>query len=425
MKKIKSIKNGLFSRNVGLAKMAFGAGRDFLSKKEGDFAQNLIETLESKSGVITHELGLMKGSVMKAGQALSTYMGDFFPENVKKLLATLENQSYFLDWETLKKQVPKQWFESLNFEEEPLAAASIGQVHLAEDKETKDVYAVKIQYPGIRRAINRDVFTIKLLFNSLKIAPGKLDISDIYTEIKEMLYQEMNYEHELATILEFKRLIGEDPLIKVLEPIEQFCTKDILTTKLSKGHNLRSKEVSSLSQDKRNELGAAFLELFCRELYEWSLVQTDGHFGNYLIEINEGKANWFLLDFGATKRLEGEFLNNYRNMISAVILQDKELFFNSFKNLGRIDNADSFDQDLLWEYLEVMGSPFQKDSYDWGSSQIPDQAMAYLPKLMKNIPEGKAPKDTIFVDRKIASVFYVLKQLNCDFNAREIFLKYI
>lgn len=425
MKKIKSIKNGLFSRNISLARMALGAGKDFLSKKDGDFAQNLIETLESKSGIITHELGLMKGSVMKAGQTLSTYMGEFFPENVKKLLATLENQSYFLEWNELKKQVPSSWFEQIEFDQNPLAAASIGQVHLGRDKNTGEAYAVKIQYPGIRRAINRDIFTIKLLVNSLKIAPGKLDISEIYDEIKEMLYQEMNYEQELESILEFKSLIGDNPLIKVLTPIENFCTKDILTTKLSSGHSLRSEHVQGLPQSKRDELGKAYLNLFCRELYEWALIQTDGHFGNYLIEIDGKNANWFLLDFGATKRLEGDFLNHYRNMISSVIVQDRDKFFDSFKNLGRIDNDKSLNHDLIWEYLEVMGQPFQSDSYDWGASNIPEQAMAYLPKLMKNLPEGKAPKDTIFIDRKVASVFYVLKQLRCKFNAREVFSKYI
>ncbi|MCO4754441.1 MAG: AarF/ABC1/UbiB kinase family protein [Bacteriovoracaceae bacterium] len=425
MKKIKSIKNGLFTRNIGLAKMAFGVGRDFISKRDTDFAQNILDTLETHSETITHELGLMKGSVMKAGQALSTYLGEYLPDNVKKLLSTLENQSYFLDWETLKKQIPNTYFDKLDFDPNPLAAASIGQVHLATDKSTKEVYAVKVQYPGIKRALNRDLFTIKLILNSMKVIPQKLDMSAIHEEIKEMLYQEMDYTQEFKNIKRFEELLENDPNFKVIEPIQEFSTTDILTTRFEKGHSLRSDEVAGLSQQQRNKLGECFLDLFFRELFEWGLVQTDAHFGNFLIQTDKEHPNWVLLDFGATKHLEGDFLKHYRNMIKAVVLQDRPLFFESFRQLGRIENEQSFDQELIWEYLEVMGSPFQFDSYDWGASDISDRAMSYLPKLLKNLPEGKAPKDTVFLDRKVASVFYVLKQLNCSFNAREIFSKYI
>ena len=425
MKKIKSIKNGIFSRNIGLAKMAFGVGKDFISKRDGDFAQNLLSVLEGQSDTITHELGLMKGSVMKAGQALSTYLGDYLPDNVKKLLATLENQSYFLDWETLKKQIPNEWFNQLDFDPKPLAAASIGQVHLATDKKSHEVYAVKVQYPGIKRALNRDLFTIKLLLNSLKVIPQKLDMSAIHEEIKEMLYQEMDYSQELKNINRFRALLKDDPNFIVLKPIEGFSTNNVLTTHFEEGYTFRSDEVASLSQEERNTLGRSFMELFCKELFKWGLIQTDAHFGNYLIQIENDNAKWVLLDFGATKELRGDFLVHYRNMIKAVVIQDRELFFESFKNLGRIENEQSFDEELIWEYLEVMGSPFQTDNYNWGASDISDQAMSYLPKLLKNLPEGKAPKETVFVDRKIGSVFYVLKQLDCSFNAREIFLKYI
>ena len=78
-----------------------------------------------------------------------------------------------MEWNELKKQVPSSWFEQIEFDQNPLAAASIGQVPLGSDKNTGEAYAVKIQYPGIRRAINRDIFTIKLLVNSIDAAAGK------------------------------------------------------------------------------------------------------------------------------------------------------------------------------------------------------------------------------------------------------------
>ena len=428
MKKIKSIKKGFISRNLGMAKMAFGAGKDLLSnRKDAQLIQNVLNTLEKRSDTIGHELSLMKGSIMKAGQALSVFLGDFLPESVIKTFAALEAQSYFLEWEAIKKQIPASFLKELEFEQEPLAAASIGQVHLAVEKQSSDKYAVKIQYPGVRKAVGRDVLAIKWVVSSLKVVPKTLDLTPIYQEIKEMLYQEMDYTQELEHIKAFQERCKNLDRIKVIEPIEKFCTETILTTRYEKGTPLRDLDVASIPQEERNKLGEVFLDLFYRELYQWGAVQTDAHFGNYLIETNPqtGHSCWILLDFGATKTMSGKFLTDYQNTIKGVAKGDRELFFQSFRNIAQITNFEKINHDLLWEYLEIMGSPFQGGVYDWGKSDIPEKAMSYLPRLLRIIPEGRAAKDAVFLDRKIASVFYVLKKLECSFDAKAVAQRYL
>jgi predicted unusual protein kinase regulating ubiquinone biosynthesis (AarF/ABC1/UbiB family) len=424
MKKVKKIKNSFISRNLSIAKIFIKTGRGLLSSNSGDLKELLRDGLEGQLEMIVHELGLMKGSLMKAGQMISLHSGDFLPPEGRKVLSLLENQSYFLAWETIEEEIPNSWLKELEIDPIPLAAASIGQVHLAREKSTQKKLALKIQYSGVKKAIDHDVRALKFLLKMLNLLPKKLDSKFLFEEIKKMLKQETNYEKELQHTLEFAHLCKDTPYVKVITPVERYCTKKILTTEYIEGFSLRSEEVKNLTQKIKNRLGEQFLELYFMEVFKWGKMQTDGHFGNFLIEKVGEDYRWVLLDFGATKDISKRLQKNYQNLILACALKDEKKLFESVKKVLKLEDLNYGERELLVEYAKILGVPFTGGIYDWGASSISQNIMNLFPKVYRSFGRGKHG-DTLFLDRKLGGVYRILQQLGAKFDPKKVLDKFV
>lgn len=396
-----------------MAKLAFKTGSSFLLSGDKDLKEKLKSGLEGHLDSVVAELGVMKGSLMKAGQMLSLYAGAFLPEEAQKVLKSLENQSHFLEWEVLKKLVPKEWLEELNIDPIPIAAASLGQVHRAVPKKGGEAFVMKVQYDGVKKAINNDVKALKWLMKSLDLLPKEMDFKEIFEEIREMLYQETDYLKEAELTDKFNELIAPHPQYVAPKIIKEFSNDSILSTTYLRGHSIRSPEVQNLPQEVRNKLGEEFLRLFFLELFQWGRMQTDAHFGNYLV-VEDNK--WGLLDFGATKEIPEDFQRNYQDLIISTAKRDKDLYFKTVDKMGYLSKEKESNRDLLWDYALLLGEPYQNGVYDWGNSPIPDQVFKFAPKLLKEISIGKPPRDGVFVDRKVGGVFFMLKELKASFD---------
>lgn len=421
MKKINELKSGFLTRNLTLARLAISAGSRFITSKKS-FPERIKDSIAPNINDLVHEFSMMKGSIMKSGQMLSLFVGELLPKELRQVLSKLENQSYYLDFEEIKKQIPTTWLETLDIDPTPFAAASIGQVHIAKDLNAKKTYAMKIQYPGVEKAINNDITALRLLFNSIGLIPKSIDTDFIFQEVKLMLKQEMNYNEELRLTNLYAEKIKEIPGIEIVKPVEKYCTGKILTTEYIEAHEIRSKEVKNLSQIQRNNLGKTLISLYFKEIFEWGLIQTDAHFGNFMIKINNDKATLVVLDFGATKEASQGVLYHYRNLIKSCANREKELFFKSAQSLGYF--KDDIDKEFFWDYAELLAKPYYQDQFNWAKSNLSDEIYKMIPKLITKIPKGKPVGEALFLDRKIGGIFYILKELECEFSLKPIKEKY-
>lgn len=424
MKGIKKIKDGLISRQVAMAKLAFKTGTGVLLSGDSDLKARLKNGLEGQLDTIVTELGLMKGSLMKAGQMLSMYSGAFLSPEAQKILKVLENQSHFLEWEAISKRIPSAWTKDLDINPIPLAAASLGQVHLATPKDGSAPFAMKIQYEGVRRAIDNDLRSLRWLFKALGVLPKELNLDEVFEEIREMLIQETSYTEEKNTVQTFSKLLNQYPQYEIPDVIEQFSNDTILSTRYLLGVSPKSLEIKTLPQATRDELGKEFMRLFFLEIFHWGVIQTDPHAGNYLILNHEQKPRWGLLDFGATKKPPKEFLLSYQDLILSCAKGNRELYFETIKKMGYLSDSKDSNTELLWEYSELLSAPFQNGIYDWGNSSIPDQVFKYMPRLMREVSLGRPPRHAIFIDRKIAGVFFMLRELGAKIDARKLLDEY-
>ncbi|KYG63683.1 ABC transporter [Bdellovibrio bacteriovorus] len=451
-KQLDRIKSSMFSRSLSLAKLTVQAGASIASHGVSNVLKNKEakeeswrKLLQNQASAISSELGELKGSLMKAGQMLSMYGEHFLPPEANQLLKSLQSDSIPLTWEaiepTLKKQLTPEKLALLEIEKEALASASMGQVHRARVKATGESIVLKIQYPNVDRAIESDLKAIKTLLNTLKLLPKDFDIDPLFKEVREMLEQETDYEIEAKLTEDYYARLQGDKRFVVPRVIREFSGPKILATTFERGIRADDPLIQSLPQERRNKLALNFLDLYFKEIFEWGVVQTDPHNGNYRIRIDpQGHDQLVLLDFGATRAYKDDFLVPYRRMIKGALFNDREAFLKEATHLGFVEEGDAPELvEIFEQFCKEMVEPFiasddprnasgliaADGTYDWKNTDLPQRISKKVIQILRNHAWRTPPEEIVFLDRKIGGVFIFLSVLRAKIRGRDILLKYI
>src|SRR5207302_10290898 len=308
--------------------------RAFLGEAKGKIKLKSTHTRAARR--MADEMQALRGPAMKLGQMLSLQTG-FLPDEVLAELATLQMEAPGMHPSLVRVQVkgslgrePEEIFKQ--FTPEPFAAASLGQVHHAVTREGQRV-AVKIQYPGIRRAIEND-FSLFRTFSKPGQASGHIPKSAI-DEIEEQIVAETDYLREADNIEFLADRLAPLSFVKVPRVFREYSSDKVLTMLLLTGRHLEDFLAQRPSQKLRNELGANLFELFYFQLLKIEAFHADPHWGNYLFNDDAGIS---LVDFGCVKYLNSEIVAYLRSV---------------FLYPGASDSADF--RGLLEAYYERVG----------------------------------------------------------------------
>lgn len=435
---IKGIKSSVFSRGLSLAKLSLGAGtqlagrsvsRLWESQETRDDKWKLFFTAQAKA--FTKEVGELKGSLMKAGQMLSMYGEHFFPPEVNQFLKSLQHDSPPVQWEAVHKILVKELgpekLARLEIEPKAVASASLGQVHRTSVKDTGDKLALKIQYPGVEKAIDSDLKAMKSFLSLINILPKGLDLTPVFDEVRTMLYQETDYLQEADWTEDYGRRLAGDERFVVPRVHRDFSNGHVLATSFEPGLRPDDPLVQSLSQERRDRLALNFLDLYFRELFDWRLVQTDPHSGNYRVRLRpDGGDQWVLLDFGATRAYPDDFIAAYRRMIRASLDDDGAAFQAAAKRLKLL--ADTDDPELVrlfQEFCFMLVEPFKGETYDWRDTDLPQRTTQMGFRILRGFPLRTPPREIVFLDRKTSGVFVMMGLLRARVSGREVLLKHL
>lgn len=451
-KSLKRIKSSMLSRTLSLAKLTLHAGASVAQhgvssalKGKGAKEENWKALLRNQASLISSELGELKGSLMKAGQMLSMYGEHFLPAEANELLRSLQSDSPPLSWAaiepTLKKNLSPEKLAELEIEKEALASASMGQVHRARIKATGESVVLKIQYPQVDKAIDSDLRAIRALLGTLKLLPKDINFDPVFAEVREMLIQETNYELEAQLTEEFHERLKDDSRFVVPRVYREFSGPKILATSFERGLRADDSLIQSLPQERRNKISLNFLDLYFKEIFEWGVVQTDPHGGNYRIRVNpQGHDQIVLLDFGATRSYSPEFLTPYRRMVKGSLLNNPSLFFQAASDLGFVRAEDSeilkkVFEGFCFETVEPFIAPEDPrnsqglvDSeglYDWKNTDLPERLSKKVFQIIRQHSWRTPPKEMIFLDRKTGGVFIFLSVMRAKIRGRDLLLKYM
>lgn len=303
----KAVPQGRVRRTMPLAGFAARAagGRLVAGLRERTGDDGAVERFHERTAErYTELLGHSKGVLMKAGQIMSMVdaravgTGGYWP--YQKALARLQAEAPpmhpTLVHQVLKRELGSAVRHIAEFSDEPIAAASVGQVHRAVLSDGREV-VVKIQYPGVAQAIRDDLANTELLATFMRFVTAasgiKLDIRTLAREAAARIAEEVDYRHEAATITEFNQLYRGHPFIRIPDVIPDASSDQVLTMTYLDGMDYPAAQRAD--QDLKNTWAEAITR-FANSCYRHAnLVHADPHPGNYRFNA-DGSVGF--LDFG-------------------------------------------------------------------------------------------------------------------------------
>jgi aarF domain-containing kinase len=418
---LKKIPTGVWSRGTKLIGLASKVALNEISTrvKTWDDEKTKIQSKIEMAQAMVKTMSELKGASMKVGQLLSMDMGDFLPPEVVKVLETLHQNATFLPFESIEKILKEELGEKYNafthISKEPIAAASIGQVHSAVLNNQEVV--LKIQYPGVANSIPSDLKLLQFCFTNLSKLAGKdVELAPFFKEVEEVLMRETDYVHERNMLLKYKNSFKNSEYI-IPEVFPEFCTAKVLTMEMIKGKTISKWTETSLLGE-RMTLARDLILLYLEEFFKHGLVQTDPNPGNFLITENNKIA---LLDFGAVKEYERDFIESYRRILIAAFKQDNDLLLKESERCHFIDPRE--DEEVRKLYVEMMASlaaPFRQETpFNFAEKAFYENSKKSSWALSKKSKYSPPPKDLLFLHRKLGGVFMLIRKLDVSLNLKE------
>src|SRR5690348_15922629 len=266
----------------GGARYATSAPRLFASA--GEHRQALRNDLALQTAEdVAATLGTMKGVLMKLGQ-MASYVNDGLSPAARRTLSRLQDSvppmSPELAAQVIAEELggpPERVFAT--WDPDPIAAASIGQVHRAITHDGRAV-AVKVQYPGIAESMAADLDNVSLLRRMLKVTAPSQDVDALVTELRDRVLEELDYRREAENQRLFAEYYAGHPTIGVPAIVGELSARRVVTSELSTG--ARFAELATWSQEERDLAGETIYRFVFRSLYEVHAFNGDPHPGNYL-----------------------------------------------------------------------------------------------------------------------------------------------
>ncbi len=272
---------------------------------ERALARRQLETAKQ----IVAALGTMKGAAMKLGQVMSFLdvglVEEEHREEFQRELAKLRDAAPTVSFKQMRRVIEDDLEDSIaelfaSFDEEPIAAASIGQVYRATLHDGREV-AVKVQYPGVAAAVRADMQNLDMIMRLLKRMTPGMDAKAIATEIRERIGEELDYELEAQNQRSLARIFRGHPFIAVPDVITSMSREHVLVSEFVRGVGFE--ELKTRSQAERDRIGEIVFRFFLGCLYRHRQFSGDPHPGNFLL-LSDGRVAF--LDFGLFKRMERE-----------------------------------------------------------------------------------------------------------------------
>jgi predicted unusual protein kinase regulating ubiquinone biosynthesis (AarF/ABC1/UbiB family) len=432
-------KDSIPTTRVGRTAKIGGLAAGQAIRQAGTRAANVARTKEGRQVALERRhieaaeqivaaLGTMKGAAMKVGQVMSFLDVGLVPpeyrEEFQRKLGALRDAAPTVSFKDMRKVIEEELDGPIDevfaeFQEEPIAAASIGQVYRGRLHDERDV-AVKVQYPGVAAAVRSDMQNLGLILRLAKrIAPG-LDPQAIGEEIRNRIEEELDYELEAQNQRALARIFRGHPFIVVPEVITSLSRERVMVSEyVAGGHGFE--ELKGYPQEVRDRAGEILFRFYFGCLYRHRQFSGDPHPGNSML-LDDGRVAF--LDFGLFKRMPPGAVELEIDVARAVIEGDTETIMRLGTETGFFPQPDKFKPRLVLAHFRAATSWYSEDEYVELTPEYATQVLIDMSdprsEYFGMLRHESAPPDHIFGRRMEVLTLAVIAQLHARGNFHRI-----
>ena len=372
---------------------------------------------------LQEKFGQAKGPFMKIAQLLAM-IPDAIPREYANQLMKLQTNAppmgeYFVR-RRMKNELGENWKKKfINFNETSSFAASFGQVHKAK-LNNGQLVACKIQYPDMLSTVKADLVQLKVVLNLFEKFNKVIKTSKIHSEIKERLFEEIDYIKEAQNINIFNRIFKNETKINIPNIFSKYTTSKLITMSWLDGRSIHHLFTSSNNKLKE-KVATNIFNAWYKPFYSFAIIHGDPHFGNYSFTKN-GNINLF--DFGCIRIFPVNFVKAVIDLYYALERKDIDLAVEAYKTWGfKKINKELIKILNLWAsyiygpLLENKRRFIQGDGKKGYGFAIANKVY----KELKQIGGVEPPKEFVFIDRAAIGMGSLFMKLNVRLNWYELF----
>lgn len=416
------LSTGRLARFAKLATLSARLSQEVVSRGvqrlRGDEGESILGEGAAEKLVAT--LGDLKGLAMKLGQQVSMDP-DLLSPKVRAVIARLQNQAPPMAWSSVREVLtqelgrpPEASFARV--EETPLASASLGQVHRAWTHDGHEV-AVKVQYPGIARALESDLDNVGAMVSvvgaSARLAHGKA----YYAELRDAMLEELDYRHEAARAKRYASAAAGLPEVRVPRVFDELTTEKVLTLELLRGPTLKEllHRIDEVDNAERLRASRLLVHAVWGPFLATGCIHADPHPGNFILLEGGGVG---VLDFGALKELSQPFLEANRRLFRALCrgepVDTMELALSSSFGFEDARAARPF----VATVVDIVARAVRSRDFDFSRASISRDLKAHFLAHAPTVMGLRPPKESVQFFRAIGGLSHNLENLGArgDFN---------
>ncbi|HVR00822.1 MAG TPA: AarF/UbiB family protein [Polyangia bacterium] len=434
---------------VALSYIALAASRRF--RRADTFARITREKHQRNARRIEAAILELRGLFIKVGQLISI-MANFLPDAFREELQRLQDQVPPRPYEDIEARLREEFggrapsVVFAEFSPEPVASASIGQVHRAR-LATGEAVAVKVQYPDIEEIVRTDLRALKRIFGLLRWFMPDYGFDTIYAEIREMVLAELDYRQEASAIEQiaghFRARLGDpahQPPASVRFPrvMAEYSTARVLTTEWMEGVKVADLEGLGAAGVDRRKTARVCVEAYCQQIFIDGLYHADPHPGNLLVQpaaVPGGAPAVVFLDFGATATVSEAMRHGMISFLQGAMTRDTTRIVSSMKEMGflsRRADPEVFDRivqyfhDKMRAQMSVQGFSLKDLSFDSEKSLTSLLDLRDLNVSLADLKDAfHIPKEWILLERTLLLLLGVCTTLDPEMNPTDVIQPYL
>lgn len=413
-----TVRNGF--RFVGTRIRGVGRGTDRRKELNEQFT---IRTAQD----VARELGQMKGAMMKAGQLIG-FIIESLPDEAQQALSSLQADAPPMSPELAAQVVTEELGDPrhvfLDWEERPVAAASIGQVHRAVTRDGR-VVAVKVQYPGIDTALTADLANVEVLYGLItSFALKGIDTKAVVDEVRERMVDELDYRLEARNQAKFAGYYRDHPFIRIPELVPELSTRRVITSEWVDGMNFAA-FLEQATPAARQRAGEVIWRFSQHSILRLGAFNGDPHPGNYRFHA-DGSVTF--LDFGLVKRWTAGEWARLEPSLHSILRHQPEQLLKDMEAAGFLPGGHGLDAEAVYDYVSAPYRPYLSDEFTFTREYVRDTILKILDIKGPHatvINEFNMPPSFVILDRVVWGISALLGKLGASGPWRNMMGEYI